>query len=334
MGGWVRWGAASTPWVRGACGLLLSLCLGGVAQADRVRALRRWHDAEAHYLAARYDDALLDLAAGYREDPDPEFVYNVAKVQQKANQPMLALRAYQRYLELAPDGRFRDKAADRVRLLLDAGADLLPQDATPQAIARARALAHFRRAETYYRQGRYTEAIGELGAGFERDSDPDFLYNIAKTQQKAGMLDRAARTYQSYLALLPRGQYADKARAQLERLRPAQQHGEPSLSRPPSIGLFDRREVPSRPERPVWRLATAATFAGAGLGLVGFGAQALSLNGTCVTPAPAPQLVCDQIYDAGAAGVAMTGLGVTLVLGAAVLFAWPPPRTPPAQAAP
>lgn len=299
------------------------------ALAGRTRAVQLYRQAEAHYLAGRHDEALHALVAGYREDPDPEFIYNIAKVLQRADRPAQALRAYQRYLELDPSGRFRKKAEEKVRLYSELGTAAEAPEPAPGASPHEQALAHYRRAEAHYRRGNYDKALGELGAGFEREADPEFLYNIGKAHEKAGRQDRAVRAYQSYLRLAPQGRFAQKARLRVEALRPAAPlQGERSLA----FAVDQRAAKKERGPRPRWRLALGAVAAGAGLGLIGGGAYALSMDGRCIDEPVLPQQVCNQVYASSGIGLGLSISGAALLIGGAALLILPGPLPQPRPA--
>jgi tetratricopeptide (TPR) repeat protein len=287
-----------------------------------------YRQAEAHYLAGRYDEALLALVAGYREDPDPEFIYNIAKVLQRADRPAQALRAYQRYLELDPSGRYRKKAEEKVRLYVDLGTAAESPEPAPGASPHEQALLHYRRAEAHYKRGNYDRALGELGAGFQQEADPEFLYNIGKAHEKAGRPDRAERAYQSYLRLAPQGRFAQKARLRLDALRPAApMQGERSLA----FSLPEQRVNPGeRAPRPRWRLALGGVAAGAGLGLLGGGIYALTQDGKCLDEPVPPQQVCNQIYASSGIGLGLSITGAALLVGGAALLILPGPPARPA----
>lgn len=75
--------------------------------------------------------------------------------------------------------------------------------------------------------------------------------------------------------------------------------------------------------RPVWRVATGVTLAGAGLALVGLGAGALSVDGKCGAAPVPPVVECDQIFQSLAPGAAMVGVGAAVALTGTLIWAWP-----------
>lgn len=301
--------------------MLRALCVGlllllvGPCWADKPARFERAMD---HYLAGRYQAAMYELQAGYEEDPDPDFVFNMGKVHQKVGRAQEALWAYQRYLYLAPVGQYAAKARERVQKMHQAAA-VPGADPGARAAAHRRALSRYRRAEERYLQGRYDEALAELGAGYDAEPDPDFLFNMGKAHHKAGQPEQALRAFQTYLQLAPQGQFAAKAQLQVAQ-----------LLTPAAVASMPRAQGPARRAgRPPWRLwvGGAATFAGAAL--AGAGGWALGTNGTCDSPLLSPQSGCAEVRDSLALGAGLLSGGLFLVVGGVVLMAVPGPRLGP-----
>lgn len=74
--------------------------------------------------------------------------------------------------------------------------------------------------------------------------------------------------------------------------------------------------------RPLWRLVTGGGLLASGALLVGFGAAALAVNGTCRDPLGDP-LSCSPYYQTTGVGAGLLAGGAALVVGGAVLVALP-----------
>jgi hypothetical protein len=76
-------------------------------------------------------------------------------------------------------------------------------------------------------------------------------------------------------------------------------------------------------KRPLWRIITGSVLAAAGVGLLGFGISALSVNGSCVAEPIAPATRCLDRFSTGTVGGALTGVGAAALVGGVLLIAIP-----------
>lgn len=79
----------------------------------------------------KYTEAIRTLEAGYAADPIPEYIFNMGRLYKAARRLAEARSAFQRYLKLAPNGRFRKEAEEQIKLL--AGLVLPSNAAAPSA---------------------------------------------------------------------------------------------------------------------------------------------------------------------------------------------------------
>lgn len=94
----------------------------------------------------------------------------------------------------------------------------------------------------------------------------------------------------------------------------------------PSMRPFTANKlVPQTPasRRPRWRLILGGLGASAGLVLVGFGASALDVQGTCAVDPMSLRQTCDYYYGTVAIGGSLVGLGGALTASGIVLMAVP-----------
>jgi hypothetical protein len=92
--------------------LLVLLCLGGVAHADEdpVQLYRRGQEA---FAAGRYEEAIDAFSAGYKLDPRPEFLLNLAQCHRALGRREQAIQYLERFLEEAPAAHKLRPAAER-----------------------------------------------------------------------------------------------------------------------------------------------------------------------------------------------------------------------------
>jgi tetratricopeptide (TPR) repeat protein len=122
--------------------LALSLAtLAAPARADRDKAAEHYKRGTAEYTLGNYSVAIAEFEAGFREEPEPAFLYNMAQAYRAAGRLDEAVLSYQRYLkfELDKDDRAsaeQDLAALEKRIAAEAKAKPAPPS-TAAAPARA-----------------------------------------------------------------------------------------------------------------------------------------------------------------------------------------------------
>lgn len=88
-----------------------------------------------------------------------------------------------------------------------------------------------------------------------------------------------------------------------------------------------------RAPRPAWRLAVGLSALAGGAAMVGFGAAALSVDGSCVSTAMAPARQCDRLYQTQTLGAGLVAGGAALAIFGIVLSAVPGPPRPSGRVA-
>jgi hypothetical protein len=86
---------------------------------------------------------------------------------------------------------------------------------------RARAIAHFRQGDEYFKRAQWDQSIVEYQAAFDLTGEPLMLFDIALANDKAGRVEPAFDGYVRYLREVALGDAADEARAAKARLQPA-----------------------------------------------------------------------------------------------------------------
>jgi tetratricopeptide (TPR) repeat protein len=116
-------GQRRRPWKRGSrlasALMMLSLALLGppAARADLAKATAHFEKGTRLYSVGDYEDALKEFKAGYVEEADASFVYNVAQCYRQLNQLNQALFSYRRFLSLAPDTPLRPDVERKIEEL-------------------------------------------------------------------------------------------------------------------------------------------------------------------------------------------------------------------------
>lgn len=96
------------------------------AAEAQLRAAHRAFDAgQKAWDQGRWTDAAHHFAEAYAQRPFPQFLFNQAASLDKAGDTRGAVRAYQRYLNAAPDANDADKVRKRIEMLLEKSGDAL-----------------------------------------------------------------------------------------------------------------------------------------------------------------------------------------------------------------
>jgi tetratricopeptide (TPR) repeat protein len=98
---------------------LLFFALAGAApaRADLAKATAHFEKGTRFYQVTEYAKALEEFKAGYVEEADSSFLYNIAQCYRQLEQPKEALVAYRRFLALSPETPLRPEVEDRIREL-------------------------------------------------------------------------------------------------------------------------------------------------------------------------------------------------------------------------
>src|SRR5437867_4127540 len=83
------------------CSFLL-LC-AAASRADKTKARDHFKRGMAHFVMDRYDEAIREFDAGFTEEPQPAFLYNIAQAHRKAGRPEQAIAFYKKYLSMTDD---------------------------------------------------------------------------------------------------------------------------------------------------------------------------------------------------------------------------------------
>jgi tetratricopeptide (TPR) repeat protein len=70
--------------------------------------------ARQHFNAGQYDQAIERLTLAYGLRPRPEYLFSIAQSYRRAGKNREALRAYQRFLRVAPDSNLRSEAGNYI----------------------------------------------------------------------------------------------------------------------------------------------------------------------------------------------------------------------------
>ncbi|MCC6994849.1 MAG: hypothetical protein IT370_09595 [Deltaproteobacteria bacterium] len=97
----------------------------------------------------------------------------------------------------------------------------------------AKAKEHYKKGTFFYDTGEFDKAIAEYLAGYEVQSDPVFLFNIAQSHRQLGNHDKAVFFYKSFLRNSPNAPNAEMVRQRIAELEELIQKKKESLEKPP-----------------------------------------------------------------------------------------------------
>lgn len=97
----------------------------------------------------------------------------------------------------------------------------------------------------------------------------------------------------------------------------------PAEVKAPTVASVVEKPVAPPAKRPLWRIVTGSLLAAAGVGVLGFGLSALSVNGQCVAQPIAPATQCLDRFSTGTVGGALTGVGAAALVGGILMIAIP-----------
>ncbi|MFO0576972.1 MAG: hypothetical protein U1A78_23460 [Polyangia bacterium] len=90
--------------------IALFAVLPSLAHADRQKAQQLFETGTQRYGEGKYDAAIDSFQAGFREEPLPDFLYNIAMAYQRSKRPDQAIRHLEMFQLLVRDPKERDQA--------------------------------------------------------------------------------------------------------------------------------------------------------------------------------------------------------------------------------
>ncbi len=120
-------------------------------------------------------------------------------------------------------------------LMLALSAGVAEVEAAPKVddAAIAKAKDHYKKGTFFYDTGEFEKAIAEYLAGYEVQSDPVFLFNVAQSHRQLGNHDKAVFFYKSFLRNSPNAPNAEMVRQRIVELEELIQKKKESLEKPP-----------------------------------------------------------------------------------------------------
>jgi tetratricopeptide (TPR) repeat protein len=195
---------------------LVATLAPGAAQAQapaepdaRTQAAAHVRQGQAYFERRDYDRALAEYQTALELSAEPSLIFNIALCHDRANRAEEALKMFQRYLELAPNGDVAEEArgdiarltpiVEKIRADRDAEQARQREDAARRAEADRRAEAALRSAVAANRRARLARYLIVGGAmvasaggvtyflahqhadGIERDIDPAHYVDVRNT---------------------------------------------------------------------------------------------------------------------------------------------------------
>jgi tetratricopeptide (TPR) repeat protein len=168
--------------------VLAIACADASAQpvaGDRARAASHFKQGQIFYKQGAWDRALAEYQAAFDLSHEPLLIFNVGLCHDRANRPEQALEAFQRYLELEPNGKAADEARDDVARLV-AVVDKIRTDRAVDEARKADEARARERASADEQARREAAAIADARARRERDElDRDTARSLARKQRIA-----------------------------------------------------------------------------------------------------------------------------------------------------
>jgi tetratricopeptide (TPR) repeat protein len=161
----------------------------------------------------------------------------------------------------------------------------LAAPAHADAVSDDLARAHYKAAQSYFKQGRAEDALREFQEAYRISPRPAFHYNIAICYEKLGKLEEAIAAYERYLAEVPEAGDRFTVREKVAELKkraptPPEERAAPPPEAPPPPEAAaeppppsaDEPELTVRPRRalskPVWQRGWFWGVVGGGVALV------------------------------------------------------------------
>ncbi len=191
----------------------------GLHAAARNSSFDAFTRGQTAFQAGDFKAAAAAFAEAYSHLPLPEFLFNQGEALSKAGDVQGAVRAFQQYLNAAPNAPDAGKVRERIAALHQANGSALEKPVDPVAEAKLKlAQQAFDKGKTAYEQGRWTDASRHFADAYAQRPFPQFLYNVAASLHRAGDTMGAVKAYQQYLNAFPDAPDADKVRKTIQML--------------------------------------------------------------------------------------------------------------------
>jgi hypothetical protein len=116
---------------------VLAMGLGaGSALGDKEKAKECFKKGMAEFMLNNYDAAITLFGEGFREEPEPVFLYNIAQAHRKAKRWPQAIEYYKKYLQMSPRAANRPEVEEHLANLAKALEEAASQPTKPvEAVA-------------------------------------------------------------------------------------------------------------------------------------------------------------------------------------------------------
>jgi tetratricopeptide (TPR) repeat protein len=107
--------------------------------AARTQAAAHFRQGQAYFQHEDYDRAIAEYQAAFDLSAEPSLIFNIALCYDRSSRPEQALQAFQRYLQLAPEGTVGDEARSDVARLVPIVEKIVAERTTHEAQVRREA---------------------------------------------------------------------------------------------------------------------------------------------------------------------------------------------------
>ena len=97
--------------------VVLALATNAVADEPAPDARAHYEAGQRYYDEGRYEEAIAEFEAAYRQKPHPNVLYNIAQAHERLLEYDESVRWFERYLAEAPTGEYRKIVENRLRVL-------------------------------------------------------------------------------------------------------------------------------------------------------------------------------------------------------------------------
>lgn len=175
------------------------------------------------------------------------------------------------------------------------------------------------RATKLYAEKDYAAAVPALLAAYAINPAPQLLFNIGQAYRRLEKWGTARVYFEMYRALSP--DLPPKEQTSLEATLIELREKEEAAHRPEVVEKTRTLVVQEEKPPPRWLLPVGLVTGIGGLGLGVAGGVLLGLDGRCVSPAVAPMLQCEQVYNSKTLGAVLAATGAGLFIVGGISFA-------------
>lgn len=94
--------------------VVAALLVSQVAQGNKQKGRELFRKGMAEYVLGDYEAAIKKFEAGFREEPEPLFLFNIAQAHRRAKHHVEAIAYFRKFIDFAPDAAERPEAVEGI----------------------------------------------------------------------------------------------------------------------------------------------------------------------------------------------------------------------------